>query len=152
MRSPNGGPTRSRSAASMRAKVRRRLYQSSRLPSAPASGTTQNRSSGSKSYGWQYVQSTAASGAARRASRVVISGSARRYTPPRYGRPTGPRRTTGHGSSTTPLGQRNGVVGSVGSPNNGFFAGSTLDEYVNPSSASTSVLQRDSGTSEKIGA
>ena len=48
-RSASGGPARPRSAASTLAKVRRRLYQSRRLPSRPASGTTQNSSSGSKS-------------------------------------------------------------------------------------------------------
>ena len=48
-RSASGGPARPRSMASILANVRRRLYQSSRLPDRPASGTTQNSSSGSKS-------------------------------------------------------------------------------------------------------
>ena len=38
---------------SILANVRRRLYQRRRLPSRPTSGTTQNGSPGSKSYGWQ---------------------------------------------------------------------------------------------------
>ena len=42
--------------------------------------------------------------------------------------------------------------GACGQPNSGLRAGSTLEEYLNPSSLRISGAQADSGTSEKIGA
>ena len=49
IRSPSGGAAPSASSASIFSNVWLRLYQRSRLPRRPTSGTTQNGSSGSKS-------------------------------------------------------------------------------------------------------
>ena len=122
-RSPSGGARRPRSTASILANVRRRLYQSSRLPSRPGFGDHPERLVGVEVVGVavdpeQLAGARACAAAAADTGRAARAGTRRRGRGARCRR----RAPTGHGSSTSPLGHRNGVAGSAGSPNSGLRA------------------------------